>query len=91
MEIELTVFSWIAYVAEARVSTVFYVLQHGKDKSTAKFLFKMFLGSGGRFIEREDVSTLSIHGYPWALRYLLICVFKSVCFSIVSEFEKSFV
>ena len=50
----------------------------------------MFLGSGGRFIERECVSTLSIHGYPWALRYLLICVFKSVFFSSVSGFEKKF-
>ena len=49
---------------------------------------RLALGSGGRFIEREGVSTLSIHGYPWALRYLLICVFKSVCFSIVSGFER---
>ena len=76
-------------VAEARVATVFYFLQHGQDKSTAKFLMRLFLGSGGRVIEREGVSTLSIHGYPWALRYLLICVFKMfVCFSIVSRFEK---
>ena len=44
-----------------------------KDKSTAKFLFEIFLGSGGRFIEREGVSTLSIRGYPRALRYLLLC------------------
>ena len=69
------------------------MLQHGKDKSTKaqqNSLSRMFLGSGGRFIEREGVSTLSIHGYPWALRYLLIYVFKSVCFSIVSEFEKKF-
>ncbi|CAI8606570.1 unnamed protein product [Vicia faba] len=66
-------------VAEARVATVFYFLQHGQDKSTTKFLMRLSLGSGGRFIERERVSTLSIHGYPWALRYLLICVFKTVC------------
>ena len=26
----------------------FIFLQQGKDKSTAKFLFEMFLGSGGR-------------------------------------------
>ena len=26
-------------VTEARVATVFYFLQHGKDKSTEKFLF----------------------------------------------------
>ena len=63
-------------VAEARVATVFYFLQHGQDKSTAKFLMRLSLGSGGRFIEREGVSTLSIHGYPWALRYLLIVFSK---------------
>ena len=49
---------------------------------------RMFLGSGGRFIEREGVSTLSIHGYPWALRYLLLCFQNDVCFSDVSGFEK---
>ena len=71
-------------VAEARVATVFYFLQHGQDKSTAKFLMRTFLGSGGRFIEREGVSTLSIHGYPWDLRYLLKVFSKLfVCFSIV--------
>ena len=66
-------------VAEARVATVFYFLQQGKDKSTTKFLMRLFLGSGGRFIEREGVSTLSIPGYPWALRYLLIVFSKMVC------------
>ena len=68
-------------VAEARVATIFYFLQHGKDKSTKKFLIEISLGSGGRFIERGSVSTLSIHGYPWALRYLLICVFKNGLFA----------
>ena len=52
---------------------------NGKDKSSQKLLKAIALGSGGSFIEREGVSTLSIHGYPWALRYLLICVFKIVC------------
>ena len=49
----------------------------------------MFLGSGGRFIEREGVRTLSIRGYPRALRYLILC-FQNVCFSIVSGLEKKF-
>ena len=60
-----------------------------RTKAQKNSLLRLVLGSGGRFIEREGVSTLSIHGYPWALRYLLICVFKMfVCFSIVSGFEK---
>ena len=49
---------------------------------------RLSLGSGGRFIEREGVSTLSIHGYPWALRYLLIVFSKVFAFQDVSEFEK---
>ena len=60
-----------------------------RTKAQKNSLLRLALGSGGRFIEREGVSTLSIHGYPWALRYLLICVFKMfVCFSSVSGFEK---
>ena len=55
-----------------------------RTKAQQNSLFEMSLSSGGRFIEREGVSTLSIHGYPWALRYLLIwkwlvCVLKSFC------------
>ena len=57
-----------------------FIFSKWKDKSTEKFLIEIALGSGGRFIEREGVSTLSIHGYPWALRYLLICVFN--CFDL---------
>ena len=49
----------------------------------------MFLGSGGRFIEREGVSTLSIHGYPWALRYLLLCFQNCLLFRYVWVFKKS--
>ena len=53
-----------------------------RTKAQQNSLLRMSLGSGGIFIEREGVSTLSIHGYPWALRYLLTCVFKMfVCFS----------
>ena len=51
---------------------------------------RTFLGSGGRFIEREGVSTLSIHGYPWALRYLLTCVFKNGLFAFQLWVLKSF-
>ena len=32
-------------------------------------------------IEREGVSTLSIHGYPWAVRYLLIVFSKCLLFN----------
>ena len=60
-----------------------------RTKAQINSLLRLVLGSGGRFIEREGVSTLSIHGYPWALRYLLIYVFKNVCLLFkVSGFEK---
>ena len=64
-----------------RSATVFYFLQQGKDKSTAKFLMRLALGSGGRFIEREGVSTLFIHGFPWALSYSLdhLLLFECAC------------
>ena len=55
-----------------------------RTKAQKNSLLRLVLGSGGRFIEREGVSTLSIHGYPWALRYLLIVFSKMfVCFSTV--------
>ena len=50
----------------------------------------MFLGSGGRFIEREGVSTLSIRGYPRALRCLLLCFQKLFAFQVCVGFEKKF-
>ena len=49
---------------------------------------RMFLGSGGRFIEREGVSTLSIRGYPRALRYLLLCFQNLFAFQVCVGFEK---
>ena len=61
---------------------------NGKDKSTEKFLIEIALGSGGRFIEREGVSTLSIRGYPRALRYLLLCFQKLFAFQVCVGFEK---
>ena len=60
-----------------------------RTKAQQNSLLRMFLGSGGRFIEREGVSTLSIHGYPWALRYLLLC-FQNVCFKMWVGLKKSF-
>ena len=60
-----------------------------RTKAQKNSFKEITLGSGGRFIERESVSTLSIHGYPWALRYLLIYVFKMFAFQSVSGFEKA--
>ena len=39
-----------------------------REKAQQNSFFEMSLGSGGRFIEREGVSTLSIRGYLRALR-----------------------
>ena len=78
-------------VAEARVATVFYFLQMERTKAQKNSLKRLVLGSGGSFIEREGVSTLSIHGYPWALRYLLTCVFKNGLFAFQLWVLKSFV
>ena len=39
-------------------------------------------------MKREGTSTLSIHGYPWALRYLLSCVFKIVCLLFNCGFKR---
>ena len=38
--------------------------------------------------EREGVSTLSIHGYPWALRYLLLCFQNLFALQVCVGFEK---
>ena len=51
---------------------------------------RMFLGSGGRFIEREGVSTLSIRGYPRALRYLLLCFQNCLLFKCMWVLKKKF-
>ena len=53
-----------------------------RTKAQKNSFSRCFSGSGGRFIEREGVSTLSIRGYPRALRYLLICVFKMSAFQL---------
>ena len=63
-----------------------------KQESPPSFIFSKWKGQkhrkipyrdcsrfGRQIIEREGVSTLSIHGYPWALRYLLIVFSKMVC------------
>ena len=60
-----------------------------RTKAQQNSLFEMSLGSGGRFIEREGVSTLSIRGYLRALRYLLLCFQKLFAFQVCVGFEKS--
>ena len=59
-----------------------------RTKAQQNSLLRMFLGSGGRFIEREGVSTLSIRGYPRALRYLLTMFSKMFAFLVFVGFEK---
>ena len=74
-----------------------------KQESPPSFIFSKWKGQkhrkipyrdcsrfGRQIIEREGVSTLSIHGYPWALRYLLICVFKNGLFAFQLWVLKSF-
>ena len=72
------------------VASVFFFILDGKEKSTQLLLFEIFLGFGGYIIKREDISTLSIRGYPRALRYLLI-LFSKLLFFVFVGFEKKFV
>ena len=59
-----------------------------RTKAQQNSFFENVLGSGGRFIKREGVSTLSIRGYPRALRYLLLCFQKLLAFQMCVGFEK---
>ena len=59
-----------------------------RKKSQQNSFFEMSLSSGGRFIEREGVSTLSIRGYPRALMYLLLCFHNLFAFQVCVGFEK---
>ena len=59
-----------------------------RTKAQQNSFFEMSLGSGGRFIERESVSTLSISGYPRALRYLLLCFQNCLLFKCVWVLKK---
>ena len=52
-----------------------------REKAQKNSFFEIFMSTGGRFIEREDVSTLSICGYPRALRYLLTVFSKCLLFN----------
>ena len=56
-------------VSKSRHRLLFYPT--GKEKNTYKFLFQDF-EYGGQIVEREGINTLSICGFPRALRYLLI-------------------
>ena len=86
MEIELTVLKcWFAKCRGKQESPPSFMFSNmERTKAQQNSFFEMSLGSGGRFIEREGVSTLSIHGYPWALRYLLI-VFSKCLFAFQGE------
>ena len=87
MDLELTVFSWFTKCRGKQESPPSFMFSNKeRTKAQQNSFFEMFLGSGGRFIEREGVSTLSIDGYPWALRYLLLCFQNFVCFSSVCGF-----
>ena len=55
----------------ARVATDFSFIQKGKVKKAQEKPLILFLELGGLIMKREGISTLSIHGYPWALSYLL--------------------
>ena len=60
-----------------------------RTKAQQNSFFEMSLGSGGRFIVREGVSTIFIRGYPRALRYLLtLCFQKLFAFLVCVGFEK---
>ena len=68
----------------ARVTTDFSFIQQGKVEKNRKDLGLDF--EFGRYIiQREGVSTLCIHGYPWALNCLLTYVFL---FEKVVDLEK---
>ena len=86
---ELTVFGMLVRVlrlffakcrGKQESPPTFILSNHGKGKRIEKTFFSRYSEYGGWIIEREGVSTLSIHGFPWDLRYLLIfkllvCVF----------------
>ena len=71
----------------ARVTTdFFYFIQRTGQKAQERPL-RYFHGFGEKIIDREGISTLSLHGFPWALRCLLIILKLLVCLC----FEKFFV
>ena len=65
-----------------------FIFSNMEGQKHNKIPYEMFLGSGGRFIEREGVSTLSIRGYPRALRYLLLCFQNCLLFKCVWVLKK---
>ena len=75
-------------VSKSRHRLLFYPTRKGKKAQKNSF-FEIFLGFGGQIIEREGVSTLSIRGYPRALRYLLIQN-KINFFTLTLLFKQSF-
>ena len=69
--------------------STFILSNKERKKAQKNSFFEIFLGSGGKIIERKSVSTLSISGYPQALRYLLI-LFSKIAFLCVCGFEEVF-
>ena len=58
----------------------FLLSNKGKGEKNRKRPFFEISEYGGKIMEREGVSTLSIHGFPWALRHLFIFeIFFRVC------------
>ena len=49
-------------------------------------------GFGRYIIQREGVSTLCIHGYPWALNCLItyVCLKKGVCELLKNVLKREF-
>ena len=89
MEIELTVLEcWFAKCRGKQESPPSFMFSNKeRTKAQQNSFFEMFLGSGGRFIAREGVITLSICGYPQALRYLLKC-FQNLLFFVFVGLKK---
>ena len=68
------VFSLIANVAvsKSRHRLFFYPKRKGeKAQERPLILFLEFGGGGWQIMKREGISTLFIHGFPWALSYFL--------------------
>ena len=62
-------------------------------KKHRKDLSRCFLEFGEYIMKREGISTLFIHGFPWALSYLLdhLVLFECACGVVFeSDFEKGF-
>ena len=71
-------------VSKSRHRLLFYPIR--KRKKNRKNLFRDVSEYGGQIIEREGISNLSIYGFPWALRYLLIFFLNYLCVFVLKSF-----